>query len=138
MFCASLISVIKIGILSFCFSIIILFLDNIFFAHLSIISCEQNTFYEIVFLTLFPRSGYTASVEELLQFVHARVLDTERLRGGIVLVDKLPKDPSGKLFVSLSKFDAAVEGMDEDFCKRQHKVAVTPVSWRCTVLFKFF
>ena len=74
------------------------------------------------------RYGYTASADDLLQFVHSRVLDTERLRGGVVFIEKLPKDPSGKLFVSLSKYDSSVEGMDEEFCRRQQKVIVKPVS----------
>ena len=74
------------------------------------------------------RYGYTASADDLLQFVHSRVLDTERVRGGVVFIEKLPKDPSGKLFVSLSKYDSGVEGMDEEFCRRQQKVVVKPVS----------
>jgi hypothetical protein len=56
-----------------------------------------------------------------------RVLDTEKLRGGVVFIDKLPKDPTGKLFISLSKFDSNVEGMDEDFCTRQQRVVVKQV-----------
>ena len=71
--------------------------------------------------------GYTASADELLQFVQARVLDTERLRGGVVFIDKLPKDPTGKLFVSLSKYDSSVEGVDEDFLGKQQKVVVKQV-----------
>jgi hypothetical protein len=46
----------------------------------------------------------------------------------VVFIEKLPKDPSGKLFISLSKFDSNVEGMDEEFCTRQQRVVVKPVT----------
>jgi hypothetical protein len=66
-----------------------------------------------------------------------RVLDTERLRGGVVFIEKLPKDPTGKLFISLSKFDSNVEGMDEEFCTRQQRVVVKPVNFKSASLSLF-
>ena len=46
----------------------------------------------------------------------------------------MPRDTSGKLFISLSKFDHDVEGMDADFCRDQQKVATKPVRYKGTFL----
>ena len=69
------------------------------------------------------KAGYSASAEELLQFVDSRILnETDKLRGGIVFIDKLAKDPSGKLFISLDKYNKDAEGMDYEFIRGQPKV----------------
>ena len=70
--------------------------------------------------------GYSASAEELLQFIDSRIVsESEKLRAGIVFVDKLAKDPSGKLFISLEKYNKDAEGMDYEFIRSQPKVKVT-------------
>ena len=53
-----------------------------------------------------------------------RLPDTDRLRGGLVLVEKLAKDPSGTLLVNLDKFDRAAVGVDESFIREQPKVGL--------------
>ena len=39
-------------------------------------------------------------------------------------MDNLHKDPSGKLFMSLEKFDESAQGMDEQFLSSQPRVDV--------------
>jgi len=69
------------------------------------------------------KSGYSASADELLQYLDSRILsEAEKLRAGIVFVDKLAKDPSGKLFISLDKYNKDAEGMDYEFIRGQPKV----------------
>jgi len=72
------------------------------------------------------KAGYSASADELLQYYDSRILsETEKLRGGIVFVDKLAKDPSGKLYISLDKYNKDAEGMDYEFIRGQPKVKTT-------------
>ncbi len=49
-----------------------------------------------------------------------------RLRGGIVFVDKLPRDPGGKLILNMDKFDKQAEMVDRNFIRSQPKVKVSP------------
>ena len=72
------------------------------------------------------KSGYAISAEDLIQYVNARVLVTDRLLGGLVFVDNLHRDPSGKLFVNLEKFDVNAQGIDQAFLQGQPKVQVSP------------
>ena len=53
-----------------------------------------------------------------------RLTDADRLRGGLVIVEKLARDPSGTLIVNLDKFDRAAVGVDESFIREQPKVGV--------------
>ena len=71
------------------------------------------------------KNGYEATAEEIELFVAARVADTDRLRGGMVFVDKLAKDPNGKLIVNLDKWDRMAEMVDKEFIKHQPKVKVS-------------
>ena len=72
------------------------------------------------------KSGYEATSEELLSYVDSRtVSDVERLRAGVVFVEKLAKDPSGKLYISLDHFNKDAEGMDYEFIRQQPKVSVS-------------
>ena len=71
------------------------------------------------------KSGYMATGEDLVQHANARVAVTERLLGGVAFADKLARDPSGKLFMSLEKFDPMAQGVDEQFLKNQPKVNVS-------------
>ncbi len=58
-----------------------------------------------------------------------------RLRGGIVFVDKLPRDPSGKLILNTAKYDKNAEMVDKDFLRSQPKVKVSMHStYNSTVL----
>jgi len=70
------------------------------------------------------KSGYAISAEDLIQYVNARVIVTDRLLGGLVFVDNLHRDPSGRLFVNLEKYDSDAQGIDEAFLKGQPKVQV--------------
>ena len=71
------------------------------------------------------KPGYETTSEELLAFVDYRTLQTEKLRAGVVFVDHLAKDPSGKLFISLERFNQDAEGMDYGFIRKQPKVVST-------------
>ena len=72
------------------------------------------------------KSGYEATAEDLLAYVDTRAIsETEKLRGGIVFVEKLAKDPSGKLYISLDHFNKDAEGMDYEFIRQQPKVSVS-------------
>ena len=56
------------------------------------------------------KTGYMVSAEELIQFANAKVYLTDRLLGGVVFVDNLYKDPKGRLFMNLEKYDSAAQG----------------------------
>ena len=71
------------------------------------------------------KSGYEATSEELLSYVDCRTIQTDKLRAGLVFVDKLAKDPSGKLYISLERFNKDAKGMDYEFIKQQPKVVVS-------------
>lgn len=57
-------------------------------------------------------------------FTSTRLADTDRLRGGIVFVEKLAKDHTGRLIVNLDKFDKDAEEIDEVFIREQPKITV--------------
>ena len=46
------------------------------------------------------------------------------MRGGLVFVEKLPKDANGKLMCNVEKLGKDVEGFEEAFVKAQPKVKV--------------
>ena len=71
------------------------------------------------------KCGYEASSEEIISYVDYRTQQTEKLRAGVVFVDKLAKDPSGKLYISLERFNKDAEGMDYEFIRQQPKVLVS-------------
>ena len=50
------------------------------------------------------------SADDLVQYANARVDLTNRLLGGVVFVDNLYKDPMGRLFMSLEKYDTTAQG----------------------------
>ena len=83
---------------------------------------------------IVTKSGYEATADEILSFVHARVTDTDKLRGGVVFVDKLKRDSSGNLLINLEKFDKDAKGMDEQFIKEQPKVKVRSNTHKSTNL----
>jgi len=57
------------------------------------------------------KSGFSITGEELLSWINARLEWKHRLTGGIVVVNRIPRDPQGGLLVNLEKFDADVVGM---------------------------
>ena len=57
------------------------------------------------------KSGYMVSADDLVQYANARVDLTNRLLGGVVFVDNLYKDPMGRLFMSLEKYDTTAQGI---------------------------
>merc|ERR1712029_327214 len=105
-------------------------LQELLMSHPSVDDCTVQDF-NIDGIGSLPRayvvmkSGYSASSDELLQFVDSRVNEASKLRGGIVFVDKLSRDPSGKLFISLEKFNKDAEGMDYGIIRGQPKVKIS-------------
>ena len=71
------------------------------------------------------KQGYETTSEELLSYVDYRTHCTEKLRAGVVFVDHLAKDPAGKLYISLDRFNKDAEGMDYGFIRKQPKVFST-------------
>lgn len=51
------------------------------------------------------KQGFSIPGEELAAWINSRLEWRHRLRGGVVLVDRLPRDSQGKLMVNLDKFD---------------------------------
>jgi len=102
-------------------------LQGVLMSHPSVDDCTVQEF-NIEGVGSLPRayvvmkSGYSASSDDLIQYVESRVDEASRLRAGIVFVDKLAKDPSGKLFISLDKFNKDAEGMDYGIIRGQPKV----------------
>ena len=64
------------------------------------------------------KPGYGVTGEDILHHINNRVLETERLRGGIVIVDKLGRDPSGRLVVNLERYDRDVVGVDDTLIRK--------------------
>ena len=75
------------------------------------------------------KPGYETTSEELLAYVDYRTVPNEKLRAGVVFVDKLAKDPSGKLYISLDRFNKDAEGMDYCFIRKQPKVFSTVMKY---------
>ncbi len=71
------------------------------------------------------KDGFMVSAEELVLFANERVDLPNKLLGGVVFVDNLHKDPGGKPFISLDKFDSTAQGVDEKFLNSQPKVKST-------------
>ncbi|XP_076450480.1 uncharacterized protein LOC143286697 [Babylonia areolata] len=44
-----------------------------------------------------PKAGATFCQEDVIQFLHSKVAPHKRLRGGVRVVDSIPKNPSGKI-----------------------------------------
>ena len=53
-----------------------------------------------------------ALAQELVRFVHERVAQHKRLRGGVVFVEEVPKSGSGKILRRVLKEQAMREGGD--------------------------
>lgn len=68
------------------------------------------------------KSGYMVSADDLVQYANSRVALTDRLLGGVVFVENLYKDPGGRLFMSLDKYDTTAQGIDDCFLNNQPKV----------------
>jgi len=59
------------------------------------------------------KDGFTISAEELATWCNTRLEWQHRLRGGLVVADRLPRDSQGALLVSLDKLDKGVVGVSE-------------------------
>uniref|UniRef100_A0A0K2SYP5 Putative 4coumarateCoA ligase 3like [Apis florea] n=2 Tax=Lepeophtheirus salmonis TaxID=72036 RepID=A0A0K2SYP5_LEPSM len=70
------------------------------------------------------KQGYDTSSEDILSNMNAKVLDTEQLRGGLVIIDKIGRDMNGKVIMNLEKYDKNVVGTDNDLILkgRQRKI----------------
>lgn len=55
----------------------------------------EEGFYPTACILL--QTGKSVDIKEILEFVSQRVLDCEKLRGGITILDKLPRTPTGKV-----------------------------------------
>ena len=76
---------------------------------------------------IVQKPGYDATSEEILSYADYRTPETEKLRGGIVFVENLAKDPRGKLYINLDRFNNDAEGIDYGFIKKQPKVSIIAV-----------
>ena len=76
---------------------------------------------------IVQKPGYDATSEEILSYTDYRTPETEKLRGGIVFVENLAKDPRGELYINLDRFNNDAEGIDYGFIKKQPKVSTPAV-----------
>eukprot|EP00095_Tigriopus_kingsejongensis_P001553 maker-scaffold137_size321222-snap-gene-0.10 protein:Tk01553 transcript:maker-scaffold137_size321222-snap-gene-0.10-mRNA-1 annotation:"4-coumarate-- ligase-like" len=104
-------------------------LEGVVMSHPAVDDCSVQA-YTVPGLGGLPRafvvlkSGYEATAEEILHFAHARLADTDHLRGGIVFADKLPKDGNGKLMCNVEKLSQEAHVVDTHFIKSQPKVTL--------------
>lgn len=69
------------------------------------------------------KQGFELTAEELAGWANSRLEWRHRIRGGIVIVERLPRDSTGNLLVNLEQFDGAVAGA---YCfTEKDKVKVT-------------
>ncbi|GKZ34647.1 hypothetical protein AbraIFM66950_004961, partial [Aspergillus brasiliensis] len=59
------------------------------------------------------KSGQTATEEDIVAFMDGKVSAIKRLTGGVVFVDAIPKNPSGKILRKALR-DRAKEEMQKD------------------------
>lgn len=52
---------------------------------------------ELVSALVVKKKGSSLNEEDLVAFVSSKVEDYKRLRGGVKFVDKLPRNPQGKI-----------------------------------------
>ncbi|KAJ6781466.1 hypothetical protein PWT90_02670 [Aphanocladium album] len=57
----------------------------------------DNTEAPKAFVVLTPASKGKVSEQELMDYVHSKLADYKKLRGGLVFVDAVPRSPSGKI-----------------------------------------
>lgn len=57
----------------------------------------NNTEAPKAFVVLTPASKGKISEQELADYVHSKVSDYKKLRGGLVFVDVVPRSPTGKI-----------------------------------------
>lgn len=58
------------------------------------------------YITLKP--GKTSTEEEIVEYMRGKVAPTKRITGGVVFVDVIPRNPSGKILRKVLR-DRAVE-----------------------------
>jgi acyl-coenzyme A synthetase/AMP-(fatty) acid ligase len=105
-------------------------LEKIIMSHPAVEDCTVTGFRvegigELPRAYIVQKHGYETTSEEILAYVDYRTPHTEKLRAGVVFVDHLAKDPSGKLYISLDRFNKDAEGMDYGFIRKQPKVFST-------------
>lgn len=62
--------------------------------------------YLLLSLLQKPESNVTA--KELLDFTHSELSSSSRLHGGAIVVDKIPKNPSGKILTKILSKNACL------------------------------
>lgn len=55
------------------------------------------------------KPGHSANADEIAQFMDDKVSPTKRITGGVVFLDAIPKNPSGKILRKALREQAAVE-----------------------------
>ena len=101
-----------------CLKILLQNIEKVLKTHVAVDDCSIQGFH-VPGIGNLPRAyvvlkhGYMISADELIQHVNSRVPVIERILGGIVFVDKFARDPNGKLFHSLEKWDSKAQGIDD-------------------------
>ncbi|XP_024937849.1 4-coumarate--CoA ligase 1 isoform X2 [Cephus cinctus] len=63
----------------------------------AVIGIPDSRYGEVPKAFVLPKSGRKPSEEDIKNFVNTRVAEYKHLRGGVTLVDSIPKNPSGKI-----------------------------------------
>ena len=63
--------------------------------------------YPRAYITLKP--GKTATKKEIVDYMKGKVAPTKRITGGVVFVDAIPRNPSGKILRKVLRERAAQE-----------------------------
>lgn len=59
------------------------------------------------------KPGQSAAAEEIIRFLDGKVTATKRITGGVVFLEAIPKNPSGKILRKALRDQAAAELTNE-------------------------
>ena len=74
---------------------IILGMDGVF--EVGVFGIPEPTVQELVSAAVVKKDGCSITAEDILDHVHRRVEDHQRLRGGVYFVEKVPRSIQGKI-----------------------------------------
>ena len=74
---------------------IILGMEGVF--EVGVFGIPEPTVQELLTAAVVRQEGSSISAEEILDYVHSRVKDHKRLRGGMYFVEKVPRSIQGKI-----------------------------------------
>jgi acyl-coenzyme A synthetase/AMP-(fatty) acid ligase len=76
---------------------------------------RDNEEYPRAYITLKP--NHTTTADNIVNFMKDKVTPTKRITGGVVFVDSIPKNPSGKILRKLLREQANREIRDQNVAR---------------------